>query len=194
MFNIVIFGPPGCGKGTQSNWIIEKYNLVHLSTGDVLRAEKESGSELGQEIKRLIDNGNLVPDEMIERMVKKFITDNKDSNGIIFDGFPRTTAQAQWLDKTLAEINQEISLFLALEVNNEELKIRILKRGKYSKREDDQDPSIIETRIKVYDETTKPVIHYFRGQSKYYPIHGLGTQEEVFANVCYAIESIKKKK
>lgn len=194
MFNIVIFGPPGSGKGTQSNWIIEKYNLIHLSTGDVLRTEIKSGSELGQEIKKLIDHGNLVPDEMIEKMVKKFVYDNKDSNGIIFDGFPRTTAQGLWLDKTLAEINQEVSIFLTLEVNNIELKNRILKRGKDSQRADDQDPAIIDNRIKVYNETTKPVIHYFKGQDKYYPIHGLGTQQEVFANVCYAISQIKKKK
>lgn len=188
MFNMVIFGPPGSGKGTQSDWIIEKYKLVHLSTGDVLRAEKGSGSELGQEIKRLIDNGNLVPDEMIERMVKKFILENMNPNGFIFDGFPRTIAQAEWLDKTLAEISEEVSLFLTLEVDNEELKKRILKRGESSKRADDQDPAIIENRIKVYEETTKPVINFYQKQNKYCPVNGVGALEDVFANICKAIE------
>lgn len=192
MFNIVIFGPPGAGKGTQSKFIVENYNLLHLSTGDVLRTEVESGSQLGIEIAQLIDKGNFVPDEMIQRMVKAFILRNKDVGGFIFDGFPRTTEQAKWLGSTLAEIDEELTIFLLLDVEEEELKKRILKRGEYSGREDDKDPAIIENRIGVYHDKTKPVIDYYIAQNKFHEVSGVGSPETVFVNVAQELEKLKK--
>jgi len=191
MFNIVIFGPPGSGKGTQSERIIEKYKLVHLSTGDVLRAEKNSGSELGNKVKELIDSGNLVPDELVQEMVKAFVIKNKNAKGFIFDGFPRTTNQAAWLDNMLAEINASITLMLALEVDDEELKNRILSRGKVSGRADDQDVSIIENRISVYKQQTTPVMDFYSAQNKFSSINGVGTMDEIFAAICKTLDKAK---
>lgn len=192
MFNIVIFGPPGSGKGTQSKYISNNFDLIHISTGDVLRTQVELGSELGKEIANLIDKGNFVPDDMIQRMVKSFVLRNKDQGkGFVFDGFPRTTEQASWLDTMLAEINEELTLFLALDVDEAELKRRILKRGKHSGREDDQDTSIIENRISVYHKKTKPVIDYYIEQKKFQELYGVGVREEIFANIKVLLEKIK---
>lgn len=191
MFNIVIFGPPGSGKGTQSERIIEKYKLVHLSTGDVLRAEKNSGSELGNKVKELIDSGNLVPDELVQEMVKAFVIKNKNAKGFIFDGFPRTTNQAAWLDNMLAEINASITLMLALEVDDEELKNRILSRGKVSGRADDQDVSIIENRISVYKQQTTPVMDFYNAQNKFSSINGVGTMDDIFNAICKTLDQAK---
>lgn len=192
MFNIVMFGPPGSGKGTQSKHIAIKYKLAHLSTGDVLRAECESGSDLGKQISALIDNGNFVPDDMIQRMVKKFILSNTGTKGFILDGFPRTINQIEWLDNMLAEIGEEVSVFLSLDVEEEELKNRILKRGNYSQREDDQNVDIIKTRIGVYHDKTKPVIDYYRNQNKYFEIDGGSSQQDVFNEACVVLDEIKK--
>lgn len=191
MFNIVIFGAPGSGKGTQSDLIIDKYKLIHLSTGDLLRKEKNSGTELGKQIKEIIDKGNLVPNEMIQKMVRKFITDNKNCNGFIFDGFPRTTAQAQWLDQMLDEINTKITLMLTLDVDEEELKKRIMLRGKVSGRADDANEQIVENRIKVYKKQTAPVMDYYKQQNKFYIVNGTGELNDVFDRVCLTLNKLK---
>lgn len=192
MFNLVIFGPPGSGKGTQSEYIIKKYGLVHLSTGDLLRAEKNSGSELGNRIKALIDNGNLVPDSMVEEMVKKNVLRNRNAEGFIFDGFPRTTAQAAWLDNMLAEIGESVTLMLTLDVADDELRTRILERGKVSGRADDQDVNIINNRISVYHKQTQPVIQFYSEQGKYVAVNGIGSLNEVFGRICEAMDSVRE--
>lgn len=188
MFNLVIFGPPGSGKGTQSENIINKYGLVHLSTGDLLRAEKNSGSELGNKIKELIDNGNLVPDSMVEEMVKKNVAKNKDAAGFIFDGFPRTTTQAAWLDNMLAEQGQSVTQMLALDVDDNELRTRILERGKISGRADDQDENIINNRIAVYHKQTQPVIDFYSAQGKFVSVDGIGSLDDVFGRISDAMD------
>jgi adenylate kinase len=184
MFNLVLFGPPGSGKGTQSEYIIEKYGLTHLSTGDLLRAEKKSGSELGQKITALIDNGQLVPNEMVQQMVESFVVKNAAGKGFIFDGFPRTTEQAQWLDSMLTKINSAVTLMIALDVDDAELAKRLLCRGAQSGRADDQNPDIIANRIKVYHQQTKPVMDYYKTQNKLALINGVGELPEVFARIC----------
>ena len=188
MFNLVIFGPPGSGKGTQSENIINKYGLVHLSTGDLLRAEKNSGSELGNKIKELIDNGNLVPDSLVEEMVKKNVTSNKEAAGFIFDGFPRTTTQAAWLDNMLAEQGQSVTQMLALDVDDNELRSRILERGKVSGRADDQDENIINNRIAVYHKQTQPVIDFYSAQGKSVSVDGIGSLDDVFGRISDAMD------
>ena len=188
MFNLVIFGPPGSGKGTQSENIINKYGLVHLSTGDLLRAEKNSGSELGNKIKELIDNGNLVPDSLVEEMVKKNVTNNKEAAGFIFDGFPRTTTQAAWLDNMLAEQGQSVTQMLALDVDDDELRSRILERGKVSGRADDQDENIINNRIAVYHKQTQPVIDFYSAQVKFVSVDGIGSLDDVFGRISDAMD------
>jgi adenylate kinase len=190
MFNIVIFGPPGSGKGTQSERIIEKYQLKHLSTGDLLRAEENSGSALGEQIKALIDKGNLVPDEMVEQMVRTFVIKNKDTNGIIFDGFPRTVKQAESLQAMLAEINAGVNLLLSLEVADAELKKRLLARGSKSGRADDQNELIIENRITVYHSQTMPVIDFYKQLGTFAGVDGVGELDEIFKRICSTIESI----
>lgn len=190
MLNLVLFGPPGAGKGTQSEKLIEKYGLVHLSTGDILRAERKAGTTLGQEANRYIEKGALVPDEVVIGMIEHHIDKNIGGKGFIFDGFPRTTAQAQALDQLLAKRNTGISIMLGLEVEEEELKKRLLLRGKDSGRADDQDPAIIENRIKVYRDETTPVQGYYAKQNKYRGIHGIGSIEDIFQSLCAAIDSI----
>ena len=189
MFNIVIFGPPGSGKGTQSERIIEKYQLVHLSTGDLLRAEKRSGSELGKKIQALIDKGNLVPDEMVQQMVRAFVLKHAHTNGFIFDGFPRTVKQAEWLEKMLAAFDAEVNVLLALEVPDEELHKRLLSRGAISGRADDQDAKIIKNRIKVYHSQTMPVMDFYKGRGQYMGVNGVGTLDEVFERICQTIDN-----
>ncbi len=191
MFNLVIFGPPGSGKGTQSENIIKKYGLKHLSTGDLLRAEKNSGSELGKKIKDLIDRGELVSDELVQEMVKSNVVKNSDAKGFIFDGFPRTTAQASWLDGMLAELNQSVTLMLALDVNDDELRTRIMERGKVSGRTDDQDVNIVNNRISVYHKQTQPVMDFYSAQGKFVSVNGIGTLDEVFSRISEAMDKAK---
>lgn len=191
MFNLVIFGPPGSGKGTQSENIIKKYGLKHLSTGDLLRAEKNSGSELGKKIKDLIDRGELVSDELVQEMVKSNVVKNSDAKGFIFDGFPRTTAQASWLDGMLAELNQSVTLMLALDVNDDELRTRIMERGKVSGRADDQDVNIVNNRIAVYHKQTQPVMDFYSAQGKFVSVNGIGTLDEVFSRISEAMDKAK---
>jgi len=193
MFNIVIMGPPGCGKGTQSVKISEKFQLKHLSTGDVLREEIKSGSALGQEIAQLINKGNFVPDEMIQQMVERILVANKDDNGIIFDGFPRTVKQAAWLKDTLEnKIGWKVNVLICLDVPNDILTSRILNRGNYSGRADDSDESIIKNRITVYHEKTKPVVEFYEVQGKLKTVNGFGTEAEVFDRLYEVIEKKKK--
>ncbi len=189
MLNIVLFGPPGAGKGTQSTKVIEKYNLIHLSTGDILRAELAAKTELGIEAKKYMDAGELVPDEVVIGMISSKIDENKDSKGFVFDGFPRTQKQALALDRLLKSKNTAISMMLSLEVEHNELIKRLLNRGKDSGRADDRNSEVIEKRIKVYNSETTPVIEYYDYQNKYKSIAGMGTIDEIFNNLCVAIES-----
>ena len=162
MLNIILFGPPGAGKGTQSQMLIDKYKLVHLSTGDLLRNEIQANTELGQKAKDFMNRGILVPDEVVIGMIEQKLKENKDVKGFIFDGFPRTEAQAESLDQMLAKNGTEISGLVALEVDEEELTQRILTRGMVSGRPDDQIEKLIKKRVKEYREKTQPVADYFR--------------------------------
>ncbi len=190
MLNLVLFGPPGCGKGTQSARLIAKYNLIHLSTGDLLRSEIANGTALGLEAKKLMDQGVLVPDEVVIGMINAKLEANKNAMGFIFDGFPRTIAQAEALDKLLAGKNTSIKAMLALDVEYDELVKRILHRGQDSGRSDDTDPVIIGRRIDEYNKKTAPLIEYYQKQNKYHRIIGKGTVEEIFAKLCSVIDSL----
>ncbi|HKR05547.1 MAG TPA: adenylate kinase [Bacteroidia bacterium] len=190
MLNIVLFGPPGCGKGTQSAKLIEKYNLVHLSTGDILRNEIANGTALGLEAKKLMDKGILVPDEVVIGMISSKLDANKKANGFIFDGFPRTQAQAAALDNLLKEKETSITAMLALEVEYDELIRRILHRGKDSGRPDDQNPVVIGKRVDEYNNKTAPLIDYYKSQNKFYSIKGNGTIDEIFTKLCAVIDKL----
>lgn len=190
MLNIVLFGPPGAGKGTQSTLLIEKYHLVHLSTGDLLRSEIAAGTKLGLEAKSLMDKGVLVPDEVVIGMIRNKLETNAGARGFIFDGFPRTTAQAESLDRLLQEKNSQINCMLALEVEDEELTKRLLLRGKDSGRADDQNEGIIRNRIQEYNNKTAPLKNYYQAQGKYHAVMGVGSIEEIFKALCSEIESL----
>jgi adenylate kinase len=190
MFNIVLFGPPGAGKGTQAAKLVETYNLVHLSTGDILRAEMKKNSPLGQKVKSLIEKGELVPDELVIELIREKLNNNKGTVGFIFDGFPRTVEQAIALDKMLENENLNIALMATLEVEEEELISRILLRGQSSGRADDSDHAIIKNRIKVYNEQTAPVAEYYRRQSKHVAVDNMGTIENAFTQLKTHIDRI----
>ena len=183
MLNLVLFGPPGAGKGTQSQKLIEKYQLVHLSTGDILRNEITQGTALGLEAKKLMDQGVLVPDEVVIGMISNKLDSNKGANGFIFDGFPRTVAQAEALDQLLATKDTAISGMIALIVDNEELKKRLLLRGKDSGRPDDANPEIISKRIEEYNNKTAPVANFYKAQNKFQSVNGIGSVDEIFASI-----------
>lgn len=188
--NIVLFGPPGAGKGTQSSFLIEKFSLVHLSTGDLLRGEIAQKTELGMKAKTLMDAGKLVPDEVVIGMINNKLNSNPNANGFIFDGFPRTTAQAEALDALLAEKNSSITAMLALEVDNEELKKRLLERGKESGRADDQNLDIIEQRIQEYNNKTAPLKAYYKAQNKLHSINGVGTVDGISKKISETIAAL----
>lgn len=188
MLNLVLFGPPGAGKGTQSEKIIEKYSLVHLSTGDLLRSQIEAGTELGLKAKTLMDQGILVPDEVVIGMIDSKLSENKEAAGFIFDGFPRTVKQAEALDLLLTSYHESITVMVALEVPDEELKKRLLIRGQTSGRPDDQNEEKIKTRIREYNDKTTPVADYYRQQSKFVSVEGVGEIETIFGSICGAIE------
>jgi adenylate kinase len=190
MLNIVLFGPPGAGKGTQAVNLIEKYNLVHLSTGDILRGELAAKSRLGLEAKKYMDKGELVPDEVVIGMIEVKLDQNSGAKGFIFDGFPRTKAQAGALDKLLEKKKTAISIMVAMEVGNQELISRLMRRGKVSGRADDQDINIIENRITVYNRETAPVIDYYNTQRKFKSLNGMGTIEDIFGRLCGAIDKV----
>ena len=180
MLNIVLFGPPGAGKGTQSQKLIDKYGLIHLSTGDLLRGEISQGTELGLEAKKLMDHGMLVPDAVVIGMISHKLDANKEAKGFIFDGFPRTVAQAEALDQLLESKNAPILDMVALTVNDDELERRLLLRGKDSGRADDANPEVIRKRIKEYNDKTAPVAEFYKNQNKFKSINGIGTIEEIF--------------
>mgnify|MGYP000848922197 CR=1 FL=1 len=188
MLNLVLFGPPGAGKGTQSTKLIEKYNLVHLSTGDILRSEIANGTSLGLEAKKLMDQGLLVPDSVVIGMIASKLDANKNANGFIFDGFPRTTAQAEALDQLLIEKGTSITMMLSLDVDDEELMKRLLLRGKESGRPDDANPEVIRKRVVEYNSKTRPVADYYRQQNKFKGVNGTGSVDEIFNALCLAIE------
>lgn len=179
MVNIVLFGPPGAGKGTQANFLRENYQLNHLSTGDILRNEIKNETALGKKAKTFMDKGELVPDEVVINMIEGYIQNNNSKRGFIFDGFPRTTAQAKALDNLLEQYNQEIDYMISLEVDDEELVGRIIKRGQDSGREDDKNESVIYNRILTYNKKTAQLKNYYEEQNKYYPIEGNGEIDEV---------------
>jgi len=187
MLNIVLFGPPGSGKGTQSEKIISKYGLIHLSTGDLLRAELAAETELGKKAKTIMEKGELVPDDIIIGMIRKRITGQADTNGFIFDGFPRTVAQAEALDGLMSENGMQINIMLGLEVERQELIDRLLKRGKDQGRSDDK-LETIENRIKVYEDQTSPVMGYYQGQGKYRGVEGMGSVEDIFDRLAGIID------
>jgi adenylate kinase len=192
MLNIILFGPPGAGKGTQSEKIIDKYKLTHIATGDLFRKHLGEGTDLGKLAQKYMDEGNLVPDEVVIGMVDEKIKETKNSSsGYIFDGFPRTVPQAKALDTLLNEKGEKIAGMIALDVPEEELKSRIKERGKTSGRADDQNEAKIENRIKVYKDETLPVANYYDSEGKYVKIHGVGTINEIFANICREIDKLK---
>jgi adenylate kinase len=188
MLNIIIFGAPGTGKGTQSQNILEKYKLVHLSTGDILREEIKMGSQIGLNAKKYIDDGLLVPDSVIIDLLFDRASKYADLKGYIFDGFPRTPVQAKALDETVEKDNTPISLVIYLDVTEEELTKRILYRSQHSGRADDTE-EVIKKRIEVYDKQTKPLLEYYLKQGKLVTIDGMGTIEEVFAKIADAIDN-----
>lgn len=190
MLNIVLFGPPGAGKGTQSAKLIEKYNLVHLSTGDLLRAERKAQTPLGIKANEYIEKGNLVPDEVVIGMIENKIKESANSKGFIFDGFPRTVAQAHALDQLLSHHHTAISSMIALEVEPAELMERLVKRGAESGRADDQDENIIKNRISVYNSETLPVADYYKNQQKYIGVYGIGSVDGIFDTICESINSL----
>ena len=189
MLNIVIFGAPGSGKGTQSERIVEKYGINHISTGDVLRAEIKNGTELGKTAKGYIDQGQLIPDELMIDILASVFDSFKDSKGVIFDGFPRTIAQAEALKKMLAERGQDVSVMLNLEVPEDELMVRLIKRGKDSGRADDNEETI-KKRLHVYHSQTSPLIDWYKNEKKYQHINGLGTMDGIFADICEAVDKL----
>ncbi|MDX5325234.1 MAG: adenylate kinase [Bacteroidota bacterium] len=190
MLNIVLFGPPGAGKGTQSERLIERFDLVHLSTGDIFRYNIKNNTELGQTAKSYIDKGQLVPDEVTIGMLNAEVKGHPEAKGFIFDGFPRTNAQAQALDEMLEGLNTSVSAMLALEVPEDELRQRLKERAKVSGRSDDADENIINNRISVYNRETAPVKAYYERQDKYIGIDGVGAIDDITERLVNAIHSI----
>ena len=180
MLNFLIFGPPGSGKGTQSVRLAEQFNLIHLSTGDMLRAEITAGTELGKKMSLIMSKGELVPDEVVIEMIAYKIDNSKGSAGFLFDGFPRTVSQTVALEKMLNERGMKIDSMLVLDVDHDELVKRLIARAELSGRPDDRDPAVIENRIEVYKEKTEPIINYCHKKGIYQPVNGMGTIEDIF--------------
>jgi adenylate kinase len=192
MFNLILFGPPGSGKGTQSDKLVAKYGLIHLSTGNLLREEISQKTPLGLEAKNFMDKGQLVPDEVVIGMIDSSLENHKDAKGFLFDGFPRNVAQAQALDKLLELKKTEINLMLALEVSEEELVKRLLNRGKTSGRSDDNDELVIRKRFAVYSNDTTPVAEYYKKARKFQSVKGEGSVDEIFSSICEVIDKKMK--
>lgn len=191
MKNIVIFGAPGAGKGTQSDKLIEKYGLGHISTGDVLRNEIKNGTELGKTAKGYIDNGQLIPDElMVSILANVYDGFGKDHDGVIFDGFPRTIPQAEALKKMLAERGHEVAAMIELSVPEEELMARLLNRGKLTGRSDDNEETI-KKRLDVYHNQTAPLIEWYEKEGIHHHVEGLGTVEEIFDRICAVVDGLR---
>ncbi len=190
LLNIVLFGPPGAGKGTQSERVISRYHLTHISTGDLFRKHLGEGTVLGLEAQRYMDHGKLVPDEIVIGMVEEKINSTADTNGFIFDGFPRTVLQAKVLDKLLKLAKGSISVMILLKVPEDELKSRLRLRAKISGRTDDQDEGKIQTRITEYKDKTLPVASYYNQQEKLVTIDGVGSMDEIFSKVCTVLDPL----
>lgn len=194
MFNLILFGPPGSGKGTQSEKIVEKFGLIHLSTGNLLRQEIADKSQLGLAAKSFIDKGQLVPDEVVIAMISDCIEKHHGAKGFLFDGFPRTVAQAQSLDKLLSLKKTDISKVIALEVVEEELITRLVKRGETSGRSDDTNEEVIRKRFAVYKNETEPVADHYKQHGKFEAVRGVGTIDEIFNAISTLIEAELVKK
>lgn len=190
MKNIVLFGPPGAGKGTQAEFLKDKYDLVHISTGDVFRFNMKNETELGLLAKSYIDNGNLVPDEVTINMLEAEVDNNTDANGFIFDGFPRTESQAAALDTFLSKKGATIDAMIALEVEEDVLVTRLLERGKISGRADDQDESKIRNRFNEYNTKTAILKDYFEAQNKYYGINGVGSIKDITKRISEVFDKL----
>ena len=180
MVNFLIFGPPGSGKGTQSVRLAEKFNLLHLSTGDMLRAEISAGTELGKKMSLIMSKGELVPDGVVIEMIAHKIDNSKGSAGFLFDGFPRTVAQTVSLEKMLNDRGMKIDQMLVLDVDHDELVMRLIARAELSGRPDDKDPAVIENRIDVYKDKTEPIINYCNQKGLYQPVNGMGSIDDIF--------------
>ncbi len=191
MLNIILFGAPGCGKGTQAALIKEKYNINHISTGEVIRGEIARQTELGKSMQEYIAAGQLAPDSIVISMVRNYMSEHRDAVGNIFDGFPRTTAQAEAFDAMLAEEGLSVTVMIYMDVPEEELVKRILLRGKDSGRADDASEEVIRNRIAIYREQTEVVAEHYAKQNKYVSVNGVGTLEEVFNRICEAIDAHK---
>lgn len=187
MFNLILFGPPGSGKGTQSEKLIAKYGLKHLSTGDLLRYEISNQTPLGKEAQNFMDKGQLVPDEVVIGMISSALDENPHAKGFLFDGFPRTPAQAKALDKLLKLKNAPIAVMLSLVVSEEELIKRLLKRGETSGRSDDNNENVIKARIIEYHDKTEAVADYYKQFDKVVLVKGEGSVDEIFEGLCAAI-------
>jgi adenylate kinase len=189
MYNLILFGPPGSGKGTQSARIAEKYNLVHTSTGDIFRKEIRNGSPLGLKVQGIIEKGELVPDDLLVDILRAALKRSADStfDGFVLDGFPRTIRQAEDLDMLLKETGVTVSLVLALDVNEEEVVTRLLKRAQQEGRKDDTE-DVIRNRMKVYHAQTHPLMEYYAKQGKFVSLHGVGSIDDIFADICKVID------
>lgn len=193
MINIVLFGKPGAGKGTQAEFLKDKYNLTHISTGDVFRYNIKNETALGKEAQAFINNGELVPDSLTIKMLQDEVEKNSHSRGFLFDGFPRTIAQADALDAFLATKNWDVTATVALEADDEILVARLLERGKTSGRSDDQDEEKIRNRYQEYNEKTAPLIEYYQNQNKFYSVNGIGTVAEVTDRLSAVVEELEAK-
>lgn len=191
MLNIVLFGPPGSGKGTQAEKLIAKYKLIHISTGDILRSEVAAQTKLGLEAKKIMDAGELVPDNIVIGMIHKKLEENKEGPGFIFDGFPRTVEQARELRKALTDYDERVTMVISLQVPREELMTRLVKRGQESGRSDDNEETI-NNRIDVYERQTVPVTYYYDKMHKHLPVDGIGTVDQIFDRIVKEIEGFKK--
>lgn len=190
MINLILFGPPGSGKGTQAAMLVEEYQLLHISTGDLFRYEMGNNTPLGQKAKSFIEKGELVPDEVTIGMLRNKVEANPGVAGYIFDGFPRNIAQAEALDHLLAESGEAVTRLIMLEVPDDEIVARILNRGKTSGRKDDLDESIIRNRIEVYKSETSPVFDYYAAEDKAVKIYGVGSIDAIFERLCDEIDSV----
>lgn len=192
MFNLILFGPPGSGKGTQSEKLIAKYHLKHLSTGDLLRSEISRKTPLGLEAKKFMDKGNLVPDEVVIGMINDALDNNPNAEGFLFDGFPRTAVQAEELDKLLKKKNTCIDVMLALNVSEDELIKRLVKRGQTSGRSDDSNEQVIRARIIEYNKKTTSVADHYQHEHKVVMVKGEGSVDEIFERLSDEIDRLKK--
>ncbi|HLF62973.1 MAG TPA: adenylate kinase [Saprospiraceae bacterium] len=190
MLNLILFGPPGSGKGTQAKMLVEQYNLVHISTGDLFRNEIQKQTPLGIEAKGYMSRGELVPDSVTIGILKNAVDANSEAEGFIFDGFPRTIPQAKALDALLDDLGEEVSGLVALSVPEQEIINRILLRGKSSGRPDDNDPAIVRNRIQVYEDETSPVYAHYAGVGKSYMVNGIGSVDEIFERLSEVIDNL----